>query len=151
MTMQIPIQGLQWWRQCSSYGLNISTSSLQLSGAIWFISALVHLKRLIVITVQTWIQDQLKSFFSQRMKKLVEQCKKCIDLQEDCIEKLIWVIWSQLLVLKSMLPSLVDFPLYLITEHGKTESVVVQPLIQIGGLKTCCCCTTFDPPVKIVT
>lgn len=35
----------------------------------------------------TWLWEQPEQFFSQVMKKLVEQHKKCIDLQEDYVEK----------------------------------------------------------------
>jgi hypothetical protein len=37
--------------------------------------------------VHTWLREQLKSFFSAGIQKLVERYNKCIVLQWDCVEK----------------------------------------------------------------
>jgi hypothetical protein len=37
--------------------------------------------------VHTWLREQLKSFFSAGIQKLVERYNKCVVLQGDCVEK----------------------------------------------------------------
>ena len=66
--------------------------------------------------VHTWLREQLKSFFSAGIQKLVERYNKCIVLQGDYIEKYYvkLLIVISVTAVKCILPLLFESPSYYI-------------------------------------
>jgi hypothetical protein len=64
--------------------------------------------------VHAWLTAQPKTFFSEGIKKLVQQWKKCIEKQGDYVEKLCYYKFSIFIEIKfvSVVPIIIDSPTY---------------------------------------